>query len=68
MRRDLSEHNPWAVLSPRGGLFFCAIFLETQFLPTQLSIQGMVMEEAIGLLLGVLVFGTLISLVAALLF
>jgi hypothetical protein len=41
--------------------------LETQFLPTQLLIQEMVVEETIGLLLGMLVFCTLISLVAAVL-
>jgi hypothetical protein len=48
----------------RGRLFFNRL-LKTQFLPTQLSIRFMDSEEAIGMLVGLLVFCTLISFVAA---
>jgi hypothetical protein len=40
--------------------FLCRI-LETQFLPTQLSIQKMDNEEAIGMLVGLVAFGAVIS-------
>jgi len=35
--------------------------LETKFLPTQFSIQGMDNKEAIGMLVGLLAFGAVIS-------
>lgn len=37
--------------------------LETQFVPTQFSIQGMNNKEAIGMVVGMLAFGAVISAV-----
>lgn len=67
--RPLGEagHLPYGDLRPsrcfcRAAFFFVQI-LETQFVPTQFSIQGMNNKEAIGMVVGMLAFGAVISAV-----